>query len=121
MAGFLDMAQMMIRSQVESSKRFRESEYGRAKRYYYSISPKGRYQQQRASARKRKITFNLTFDQWWSLWQPYWEWRGSHKCQYVMARTGDIGPYELGNVRIDSPTGNVADIYRDASTGRFTQ
>ena len=39
-------------------------------------------------ARKRGISFLLTFDEWWKIWQDsgHWEERGTKGGQYVMAR-----------------------------------
>jgi len=65
-------------------------------------TPKGRYHQQKAGAWKRGIEFLLTFEEWWDVWQKSgkWEQRGKYAGQYVMARFGDKGAYEVENVRI---------------------
>lgn len=65
-------------------------------------SPLGRYHQHKGKSLYRGIEFLLTFEEWWDLWQTSgkWEERGRRKDQYVMARFGDQGAYELGNVRI---------------------
>ena len=65
-------------------------------------SPRGRYHQHKASAGKRGIEFLLTFEEWWDIWQASgkWEQRGRRRDQYVMARLGDVGPYERHNIRI---------------------
>jgi hypothetical protein len=54
------------------------------------------------NARFRDIPFLLTFEQWWAIWQQSgkWEQRGSRRGQYCMARYGDQGAYEIGNVSI---------------------
>ena len=67
-------------------------------------------------ARLRGIDFTLTFEQWWDIWQQSGKWneRGRKKDQYVMSRIGDTGPYELGNVFIQSN----ADNNRDAAPNR---
>jgi hypothetical protein len=55
---------------------------------------------QRCSARRRSIGFELTFNQWLSLWlaSGKLQQRGVHKDQYVMARPGDRGSYAEGNI-----------------------
>lgn len=61
-----------------------------------------RYNQHRNNALTRNIPFLLTFEEWWSLWEQSgkWEQRGWRRGQYCMARVGDMGSYEIGNVRI---------------------
>lgn len=56
----------------------------------------------RASARQRGIPFRLTFGQWLGIWKRSGRLsrRGCRTGQYVMARFGDQGAYEVGNVRI---------------------
>jgi len=68
----------------------------KAQRQYYA---------QALGAVKRDIDFNLTFKEWWDIWQQsgHYNERGCKKGQYVMARLGpDIGPYEVGNVVIQT-------------------
>lgn len=57
-------------------------------------------------AKKRGIDFNLTFSQWWGLWREKYHLRGTRKGEYVMCRTLDEGPYQIGNVRIDFSSAN---------------
>jgi hypothetical protein len=44
----------------------------------------------------------LTFDQWLNVWAAsgHLEERGRKRGQYVMARPGDLGAYEVGNIKI---------------------
>jgi len=63
-------------------------------------SPRHRYNQHKASAKQRGIEFTLTFDEWWTLWEPHWERRGRRSQDMCMCRKGDKGPYAVGNVRI---------------------
>lgn len=65
-------------------------------------TPSLRFREQKGSAHTRGIEWNLTFGEWWSLWEASGQWpkRGRGKGRYVMARPGDTGPYELGNVAI---------------------
>ena len=71
---------------------------------------KVRYRQQRQAAAKRNIEFNLSFEQWWDIWQQsgHWENRGRKIGQYCMSRYGDIGTYEISNVFIQQSRHNVS-------------
>jgi len=64
------------------------------------VSPSIRFKQHKASAKARGIAFDLTFEQWWSLWEPHWEKRGRGSFDMCMCRRHDQGAYTLGNVRI---------------------
>ena len=64
---------------------------------------KGKYAQHRQRAKTCKIPFTISFEDWWSLWEPHFEDYGTIM---VMCRTGDKGGYELGNVRIDTRGNN---------------
>lgn len=70
---------------------------------------------QKAHARRRRIPFLLTFEEWWDIWQQsgHWEERGRKMGQYVMSRPNDKGAYEIGNVRIITTEQNL----REANTG----
>jgi len=68
-------------------------------------TPEGRYSKQKEHAKTRGIGFNLTFDEWWELWQPHYAERGQGGL--MMCRTNDEGAYELGNVRIDTHRNNI--------------
>lgn len=73
---------------------------------FNAASPLARYRSmwcdQRCRARNRGITFQLSFKQWFSIWQNSGRLhrRGKQNGQYVMARFGDRGPYATGNVKI---------------------
>ena len=71
-----------------------------------------KYTDQKSKAKHRGIDFNLTFEEWWDIWQKSgkWDQRGIHKGQYVMSRIADKGPYALGNVFIQT----VGDNNREA-------
>lgn len=73
------------------------------KRLYSDEERKRRrdYQSHRQNAKHRGIPFKLTFDEWWSIWEPNYHLRGSKKGCMCMCRTLDEGGYEVGNVRID--------------------
>lgn len=61
-----------------------------------------RYLQHRHNARQRGIAFTLTYDEWLSIWanSGKLDLCGNRRGQYCMARYGDRGGYEAGNVRI---------------------
>lgn len=63
-------------------------------------SPRTRYAQHKAGAKRRGIPFLLSFEQWWELWEPHWEKRGQGSFQMCMCCRHDQGAYEVGNVRI---------------------
>lgn len=63
-------------------------------------TPKARFQQHKRSAQQRGIEFELSFEQWWELWEPHWERRGQKSQDMCMCRKADQGGYTLGNVRI---------------------
>lgn len=60
------------------------------------------YVQHKHNADLRGIPFLLSYWEWGTIWieSGRWEQRGSRRGQYVMARLGDQGAYELGNVVI---------------------
>lgn len=68
--------------------------------------PHQKFYLQRYRAAQRGIEWQMTFDEWWGVWQDSGKWnqRGIRDGQYCMARRGDTGPYAVGNV--DIVTGN---------------
>jgi hypothetical protein len=60
------------------------------------------YNSHKYHAKRRGIGFNLTFEEWMTIWTESgkWELRGVRRGCYVMARFGDVGPYAIGNVKI---------------------
>lgn len=63
---------------------------------------KQKYHVHKAGAKRRGIPFNLTFEEWTSIWFTSGKWaqRGHGSDKYCMCRYGDKGAYELGNVYI---------------------
>jgi hypothetical protein len=61
-----------------------------------------KYRAHRQNAKARGIVFRLTFEQWAAIWKASGKWkrRGSLRGTYCMARYGDQGAYEVGNVAI---------------------
>lgn len=57
---------------------------------------------QRFTAKGRGIPFNMSFSTWRAIWKKsgHLHERGKRKGQYQMARKGDKGAYEIGNVEI---------------------
>lgn len=66
------------------------------------------FQAQRQSAFNRGIAWDLSFAQWFAVWQASGKLhlRGRGKGKYVMSRMSDDGGYELGNVHIQLATEN---------------
>ena len=75
----------------------------------YGRAPFLAYHNHRYNSRRRNIAFKFTFVQWWAMWEPHWERRGRQgdRLELVMARHGDVGAYELGNVSITSHSNNM--------------
>jgi hypothetical protein len=71
-----------------------------------------KYADQKSKAKHRGIEFNLTFEQWWHIWEQSgkWDQRGIRNGQYVMSRIADKGSYAIGNVYIQT----VGDNNREA-------
>lgn len=69
-----------------------------------------RFNQQRDNARKRNIEWQLSFDEWWEIWQNSgrWDERGCGRGLYCMCRNGDVGPYAADNVFIATCEENLS-------------
>jgi hypothetical protein len=89
--------------------------WGCTRRQYLTVRrafgylPFVRFQGQRNNARKRLISWEITFWEWWTIWQASGKWsrRGRTSGCFVMCRDGDTGPYKVGNVRIASAFQNI--------------
>lgn len=77
-------------------------------------SPKACYATHKYNAGKRGLSFTLTFEQWWAIWEPHWDKRGVGAHQMCMCRYRDEGGYDLGNVRIATKKENA----QEASVAR---
>jgi hypothetical protein len=73
---------------------------------------------QKSRAKQRGIPFELTFEQWWQIWQESGHWSES---KYVMCRHGDRGPYAVGNVRIATASENSREYYRGGKGNRVNR
>jgi len=73
----------------------------------------GAYMKQKWHAKERNIPFLLSFNDWWSVWDTSGQWllRGCRKGRYVMARFGDQGGYEVGNVKIITHSENLSEAH----------
>lgn len=77
----------------------------------YRRTPKGRFSDQVQSARKRGIDWQLSFEEWWAIWEPHWEGRG--RSGMMMCRKVEPGPYSVDNVYIGTQKQNSADRKRN--------
>lgn len=81
----------------------------------YRQTPRGRYATQKTSAKQRGIEFELSFDEWWTLWEPHWEDRKGTSGK-IMCRINEPGPYSPDNVYIGSQSDNMYDFHRAKRT-----
>ena len=77
----------------------------------WNPTPKQAYYDHRARAKKRNIEFDMTFEEWWSLWKPFWHLRGRKPNEYCMARLGDLGSYRFDNVKIITNIENAKETW----------
>ncbi len=75
------------------------------------LSLRRKFTQQRYSAHKRRIRFELTFEEWIGVWRKSGRLakRGCKRGKYLMSRPGDVGSYALGNVKIVRVGDNMRD------------
>lgn len=88
------------------------------------VSTKTRaYHLQKSSANHRAIEWKLTLPEWWEIWDSsgMWPLRGRGKDCYCMARLGDAGAYEVGNVEIVTNVQNIQDGYAARGAGTVTR
>jgi hypothetical protein len=66
------------------------------------VSTRHKWLNHRSAAKRRGIAFYLSFEDWLAIWQSsgHWPERGRGRGKYHMARHGDLGAYEVGNVSI---------------------
>lgn len=109
----------------EKNSRNNRKEYIKEYSFNYKFTPLKRYHCQKGTAKRRGVPFNITFEEWWAMWEPYWDKRGVGKDKYAMCRFNDTGAYEIGNVYIDTYGNNsrLAAVLQkqkqDPKTGRF--
>lgn len=73
-----------------------------------------KYLAHKSSAKQRGIEFDLTYDDWLTIWGQKLTDRGRLAGQYGMLRTRDEGGYSVGKVRIGTPKENA----QEASVAR---
>lgn len=68
----------------------------------YEKTGKGMFVRQRANARRRKVEWSLTYDEWQQIWNDSGKFdkRGTGAGTYCMARKFDEGAYSVENVEI---------------------
>ena len=54
----------------------------------------------RNQANFRNETWELSFDDFCSLWREHWQHKGRGREGYCLSRTDDEGAWELGNVEV---------------------
>ena len=75
-------------------------------------TPAWKYLNQKRNAKNRNIEWNITFPEWWHIWKESgkYQLRG-RGYGYAMARYGDSGAYEIGNVYICTGAQNSSDSF----------
>ena len=79
------------------------------------------YATQRSGANERGIEWDITFDEWWGIWRPYYHMRGQGANDLCMAREGDTGPYKVGNVYLTTKLGNSRDYHGPRNAAKQAQ
>jgi hypothetical protein len=76
------------------------------------------YNVQKGDAKRRGVAFLLSFDEWFNIWEKsgHLDERGAFSGQYCMARFGDRGAYEMGNVRICTVNENHSEMIQKESS-----
>lgn len=74
-----------------------------------------RYQKHKINAENRGIDFLLSFEEWLQIWTAsgHLAESGRGKTKYCMARFGDKGACEVGNVRICTNQENQDELLRN--------
>lgn len=72
--------------------------------------PRRAFGRQRTNAKARGISWELTFWEWWVIWQESGKWsrRGKRADGFCMCRKGDVGPYSKDNVYIATIAENAS-------------
>lgn len=72
-----------------------------------------KYACHKSKAKSRGIPFNITYEEWFKIWQDsgHWHERGCKAGQYVMSRKNDTGAYEVDNVFIQLHKQNLVDAH----------
>lgn len=81
------------------------------------------YRAAKCSARSRQIPWYLSFQEFCTIWEPYWQFKGARPPTHVMMRYWDRGAYEPGNVTIGTQAQNRREaelIFRLTRKGQIT-
>ena len=70
------------------------------------------FRTQRNNARRRNIDWQFTYDEWIEWWGEDITNRGRKNGQLVMARNGDVGPYNVQNVQKLKAEENASDAVK---------
>lgn len=78
------------------------------------LPPKTIYARQKGAAKSREIEWQLTFDEWWTIWELSGKYnqRGRGAGKYCMSRKKDIGPYSVENVYIQTIEDNNREAHK---------
>lgn len=90
----------------ETERQMRLEGFGRDR------TPISAFTKQRSRAAARGIDWKLSLWEWWVIWSSSGKWDKRGKGGYVMCRDGDVGPYSVGNVRIDHCGENAREALR---------
>jgi hypothetical protein len=109
----VDRKRDAIRNSTDDRKSFFRQKNKRRKGYHdrYNASLYGRFSAQKSASRARGIPFKLTFNEWVTIWTQSGHLNERGRTGYVMARHGDVGAYETGNVSIITASQNSRDIH----------
>jgi len=77
------------------------------------VNLRQKYNVHKGGAKQRGIEFNLTYEEWYDIWHASGKLYADD-ARYCMARHGDKGAYEVGNVRITTTNENT----REYATGQ---
>ena len=58
------------------------------------------YSRCKAQAVYRGEVWNIDYDQWWGLWEPYWDLRGRSPTDYCMRQLDKDFGWEMHNIEI---------------------
>lgn len=74
---------------------------------------KQQYWNHQQRAKRKGISFQLTFDQWLKIWldSGHYYNKGTKRGQYVMSRYNDVGPYSVDNVKIQTVGENTKEAF----------
>lgn len=108
-----------------SNKQYQQKNPDKIKcwQHKYNQTPKGKFAISKRRAKQRGIEWQLTFDEWWNLWQSSgkWDQRGRGRGKYLLCRTNDCGAYTVLNVRVDTWENNMDERDRLRKEGRYSQ